>query len=941
MVPQIWPKCLTPVLRVPLESAPSAFRWEPKAKIIMATILVIVESPTKAKTLRKFLAGLPDKYLVESSVGHVRDLPHGADEIPAKYKGEKWASLGVKVDEDFEPLYVVRGDAKKRIADLRKQLKGVDELLLATDEDREGEAISWHLLELLKPKVPFKRMVFHEITKSAVNDALAETRELDTSLVEAQETRRVLDRIYGYEVSPILWRKIKPKLSAGRVQSIAVRMVVERERDRMKFCSAEFWDLSATFSAGDGAFAAKLNSLEGKRIAAGRDFDPDTGQLTDDAKGKVALLSAEGAKDLESQLGSSNFEIQSADEKPVSRKPAAPFITSTLQQEGSRKLGFDAKRTMRAAQKLYENGFITYMRTDSVTLSDLAIEQTRARITEAFGPEFLPDKSRYYKSKVKNAQEAHEAIRPAGDPPPLPELVKSKLGGDEARLYELIWKRTLASQMTDAIGRRMTLRVSGKVEDNRELVFQATGTVWDKPGFLRAYVEGSDDPSAALSDKETILPPVKVGQSLGLDALSAEEHHTTPPARLTEASLVKYMEEEGIGRPSTYASIIDTIQYRGYVFKKSSALVPTFTAFAVMRLMETSFEALVDFKFTRELEDQLDAISRGEAERVPYLKSFYFGNGRPGLKQMLENVMENVDAKEINTIPLGVNEEGEIVVARVGKFGPYVQCDEQSASIPDGICPDELTVPIAMKLIADKALGDEPIGIDPESTLPVYLKSGRFGPYVRLGDQEEGSKEKPKMVSLLKDMKMEDVDLPMALRLLTLPRTLGVDENGDDVIARLGRYGPYITRLKDSRSLKDEDNLLEIELPRALVLLAEPRVARGRAQPKMLHTYGELKELDGLELKILDGRYGPYVTDGEFNGSLPKDEADKPTEFSLARALDVLAAAKERKGRKKKTKKKATKKKATKKKVTKKKATKKKATSKKAASADGSEDSGE
>lgn len=915
------------MLRVPLESAPSARRWEPKAAIPMSKILVIVESPTKAKTLRNFLKGLPDKYLVESSVGHVRDLPHGADEIPAKYKGEKWASLGVKVDEDFEPLYVVRGDAKKRIADLKKKLKEVDLLLLATDEDREGEAISWHLLELLKPKVPFKRMVFHEITKSAINEALSQTRELDTSLVEAQETRRVLDRIYGYEVSPILWRKIKPKLSAGRVQSIAVRMVVERERDRMKFCSAEFWDLSATFSTGAGAFSAKLNSLDGKRVAAGRDFDPDTGQLTKDAKGKVVLLSAEGAKELESQLGSSKFEIQSADEKPVSRKPAAPFITSTLQQEGSRKLGFDARRTMRAAQKLYENGFITYMRTDSVTLSDLAIEQTRARITEVFGDEFLPDKPRTYKSKVKNAQEAHEAIRPAGDPPPHPDAVKSKLGGDEGRLYELIWKRTLASQMKDAVGRRMTLRVGGRVKDNTDVVFQATGTVWDQPGFLRAYVEGTDDPSAALSDKETVLPPVKVGQALGLDALAAEEHHTTPPARLTEASLVKYMEEEGIGRPSTYASIIDTIHKRGYVFKKSAALVPTFTAFAVVRLMEESFNELIDLKFTRDLEDQLDAISRGEAKRVPYLKSFYFGNGRPGLKRLLENVMETVDAKEINTIPLGVNDEGEGVVARVGKFGPYVQCGEKSASIPDGVCPDELTVSVALKLIEDKALGDEPIGTDPESKLPVYLKSGRFGPYVRLGDQEEGSKEKPKMVSLLKDMKMEDVDLPLALRLLSLPRILGKDEAGEDVVARLGRYGPYVTRLKDSRSLKDIDSVLEIDLERALQLLAEPRTARGRQQPKVLHTYGEIKELDGVELRILDGRYGPYVTDGEDNGSLPK-EAGEPKDFPLDRALDLLAAAKERKGRKKKPKK--AKKKAKKKKTVKKKASKKKPGKKKA-----------
>ena len=894
----------------------------------MGKILVIVESPTKAKKLTEYLKGLPDQYVVQSSVGHIRDLPSSSAEIPAKVKKEPWARVGINVEEDFAPLYVVRGDSRKRINELKALLKEVDLLLLATDEDREGEAISWHLLEVLKPQVPVKRMVFHEITKTKIREALAETRELDDSLVEAQETRRIVDRLYGYEVSPILWRKVKPKLSAGRVQSVATRMVVERERERMRFVSAEYWDLTGTFSADEGSFSAKLNSFEGKPIASGKDFEAETGRLTAKADGKVALLSAQDARSLEEQLGHSTFSVISAEEKPTSRRPPAPFITSTLQQEAGRKLNFEARRTMRAAQRLYENGFITYMRTDSVVLSDLALQQARQQIEETFGPEFLhPGGPRFYKGKVQNAQEAHEAIRPAGDPtPPHPDLVHSKLGGDEGRLYELIWKRTLACQMADAKGRRMTLRVGGEVEGGKEAVFQATGTVWDQPGFLRAYVEGSDDPEAALSDKETVLPPVEVGQPLGLDALSAEEHHTTPPARLTEASLVKALEEKGIGRPSTYASIIDTIQRREYVFKKGSALVPTFTAFAVVSLMEQNFGELIDEGFTRQMEESLDEISRGERERLPYLKSFYFGGERAGLKALLEKVGDEVDPRLVNTIPLGVDAAGEAVVARVGRYGPYVQSGERRASVPDLTCPDELTVARAIQLLEDSAKGDEPLGVDPATDKPVYLKSGRFGPYVQLGDPEEGSKKKPKMVSLLRGMTMEQVDLQLALRLLELPRSLGNNPDGEEVLARVGRYGPYLTCGTESRSLKDPDNVLDITLERALQVLAEPKAGRGRQQATALHSYGEVEALDGVELKVMNGRYGPYITDGEVNASLPKT-VDDPTAYPLEDALELLAAARERKG-KKKAKKKATKKKATKKKAAKKKATKKKATKK-------------
>jgi DNA topoisomerase-1 len=864
----------------------------------MGKYLVIVESPTKAKTLKKFLG---KDYIVESSVGHIRDLPAKAAEIPAKYKGEPWARLGVNVDDSFQPLYIVRPESRKKIKDLKALLGGVEKLLLATDEDREGEAISWHLLEVLKPTVPVERMVFHEITKPAILAALQDTRKVDVNLVQAQESRRIIDRLYGYEVSPTLWRKIGPRLSAGRVQSVATRMVVERERARMRFVSAEYWGLEATFGTPrDETFTARLATYDGKRVASGKDFDPDTGKLR---RSDVHLLDAPGAAILRGQLGSESFSVLSAEEKPFTRKPAPPFITSTLQQEGNRKLRFDARRTMRAAQRLYENGHITYMRTDSVVLSELAVEQMRQVVADTYGAEYLPAEPRRYKGKVQNAQEAHEAIRPAGEALATPEEIKRKLGDDEARLYDLILTRTLACQMRDARGRRMVLKVSGKAGAH-EVVFQANGNVIDFAGFLRAYVEGSDDAAEALAERETILPAVAQGEPLKLAELSAEESRTVPPARLTEASLVKALEESGVGRPSTYASIIDTIQRRGYTFKKGTALVPTFTAFAVVTLMERHLSELIDTGFTARMEERLDAISRGEQESVPYLRAFYLGNGDPGLKALLEDQRETIDAREVNTIPIGSDDEGRAIVVRVGRYGPYVQRGETTAPIPDETCPDELTVAYSSELLAAKEAGERPIGLQPDSGLPIYIKSGRYGPYVQLGDADPDG-DKPKMVSLLKDMTPESVDLDTALALLTLPRTLGQDEHGVDIVAHNGRYGPYIVRGSDTRSLAPDDDLLTVDVPRALELLAqEAKGRRGRRAPAPIRVFENVEELGGADVKLFEGRYGPYVSDGEVNASLPRDMQD-PNTLTIAHALELLDVQREKKGKKKaKTKKK-------------------------------------
>lgn len=899
----------------------------------MSKTLVIVESPTKAKTLRKFLG---KDYVVESSVGHIRDLPANAAEIPAKYKKEAWSRLGVDVENDFQPLYIVQPEKKKKIAELKALLKGVDRVLLATDEDREGEAISWHLVEVLQPKVPYKRMVFHEITKSAILEALEDTREIDSDMVQAQESRRILDRLYGYEVSPILWRKIKPRLSAGRVQSVATKILVDRERARMRFIAAEYWDLSASFTptTGEGKgkeFDARLTTLRDKRIASGKDFDPDTGQLKRD---DVELLSAKDATDLKARLDNGTFKILSAEEKPFSRSPAPPFTTSTLQQEGNRKLRFDAKRTMRAAQRLYENGFITYMRTDSVTLSKTAIELARNAVTETYGAEFLPDAPRIYKGKSANAQEAHEAIRPAGEVVAPVEEIQRTLGADEGKVYELIWKRTLSCQMKDANGRRMVLKV-GDADGQVQAVFQANGSVIDFPGFLRAYVEGSDDPDAALAERETILPPVAQGDDVKAKSIQAEEHHTSPPARLTEATLVKTLEEEGIGRPSTYASIIDTILRRDYTFKKGSALVPSFTAFAVVSLMEQHMGHLIDPSFTAKMESSLDAISRGDDEMLPYLKKFYETgvDANPGLRPMLDLKADDIDPRTVCSIAIGTSSKGEDLIVRVGRYGPFIQCGESTAPIPAETAPDEVTTAFAEALIEAKAKGDEPLGVDPETSLPIFVKTGRYGPYVQLGEAGDG-KEKPKMVSLLKGMTVDDVDLEVAMALASLPRNLGTDEAGVDILAYNGRYGPYIKRGADTRSLTAEDHLLKITKERALELLAQEKQGRGRtAAPEPMKVFKDVKDLDGGEIKLFKGRYGPYVSDGEVNASLPRD-MENPEGITEAHALELLAVQREKKGKKKakkKVAKKAAKKTAKKaaKKTTKKASASKKSTSKK------------
>lgn len=906
----------------------------------MSKTLVIVESPTKARTLKKYLGS---DYIVESSVGHIRDLPANAAEVPAKLKGEAWSRLGVNVEEDFQPLYIVRPEKKAKIKELKDSLKEVDRLLLATDEDREGEAISWHLLEVLKPDVKVERMVFHEITKKAIMEATQNTREVDLNLVEAQESRRIVDRLYGYEISPTLWRKIKPRLSAGRVQSVAVRMLVERERARMRFVEAEYWDLSAVFESKEGkSFEARLTTVDGQRVAAGKDFDPDTGKLL--KKRDVLHLDKGASEALRQGIAKGTFEVISAEEKPFTKRPAAPFTTSTLQQEGGRKLRFEAKRTMRAAQRLYENGYITYMRTDSVVLSEAAIDLARSAVKDLYGAEYLPREPRHYQGKVKNAQEAHEAIRPAGDEVATTEAVRKHLGPDEAKLYELIRMRTLASQMKDAKGRRMVVKVAVEHE-GRQVVFQASGSVIDFPGFLRAYVEGEEDADGALGGDEKVLPPLEQGDRVQAQELRCEEHRTTPPARLTEASLVKALEESGIGRPSTYASIIDTIQNRNYSFKKGTALVPTFTAFAVTALLEQHFTNLVDAAFTAQMEEQLDAIARGEGGRIEYLRSFYEGNGNPGLKPLVEQSIEKIDPRTICTIPLGEDTDGVPVEVRVGRYGPFLSCGDDSAPLPDDICPDEVDLAFALERIEAKKRGADPIGSHPDNDEPVYVKTGRFGPYVQLGDGEDG--EKPKMVSLLKGMDPENLDLKTALQLLDLPRVVGQDDDGVDIMAYNGRYGPYIKRGDDTRSLSAEDNLLTLERKRAMELLAQEKPGRGgRRTPKPIKTFENVPELEGGNIQLLEGRYGPYVTDGEVNASLPKganvDELTVTLAIELLEARRAKGGVKKRKKKaakkpaaKKKTTKKATTKAASKKKASKKTASKKKAakkTTKKAAS---------
>ena len=862
--------------------------------------LVIVESPAKARTISKFLGS---DFTVEASIGHIRDLPQGAKEVPEQYKGESWAYLGVNVEDGFVPIYVIPAEKKKQVAKLRSALKDVDELYLATDEDREGEAISWHLHEVLKPKVPVYRLVFHEITEEAIRKALNNPREIHDGLVKAQETRRILDRLYGYEVSPLLWRKIGRGLSAGRVQSVAVRLIVQRERERAAFVSASYWDLLGTFATQDSAqFDAALISVQGRRVPTGKDFDSRTGQLKDT---KLLLLDQQQAAELAERLAQARFRVSSVEEKPYTTRPAPPFTTSTLQQEANRKLGFTARRTMTVAQSLYENGYITYMRTDSTSLAQVAIEAARDLVRSEYGESFLPDQPRVYSSKVRNAQEAHEAIRPAGHPFRKPESLRSELDHDQFRLFDLIWKRTIASQMADARGHRTTIVLEGDGAN-----FQVSGKTIDFPGFLRAYVEGSDDPQAELADREVILPKVVVDQTITCRNLETKGHETQPPARYSEASLTRALEDLGIGRPSTYASIIDTIQAREYVFKRGNALVPSWTAFSVIRLLEQHLGNLVDYEFTAQMEDYLDSISRRESQQIDYLHDFFFGKDSPGLKQRIEAKIKEVDAREISRFPLGKPSSGEHqdeVYLRVGKFGPFLEQSDRRASLPHNMPPDELTLTKALELLDRESTEDEPLGVCPDTGKPVYLKNGRFGPYVQLGSPDE--KEKPKNASLMKGMTPEEVDLPLALRLLSLPRTLGQHpESNEPVVAQNGRFGPYVKCGSETRSLPDDLSPLDVTLPQALELLATPKT-RGRSAAtakEPLRTLGQ-SPVTEQPVRLLDGRYGPYVTDGTTNASLPKDAV--PSEVSLDFALQLLATrAAEKPATKRKAAKKSTKK---------------------------------
>ena len=852
--------------------------------------LVIVESPAKARTIAGYLG---KGYVVESSIGHIRDMPDKAAEIPTKYRNEAWARLGVDVDHDFEPLYVVNSDKKQQVSKLKQLLKNADELYLATDEDREGEAIAWHLKEELKPRVPTRRMVFHEITPEAIARAVANPGEIDQGLVEAYQTRRVLDRLYGYEVSPVLWKKVMPQLSAGRVQSVAVRLVVDRERERIAFRPAQYWDLEAEFAKIQtetlaendvDRFTATLVSVDGRRVAQGRDFS-SIGELRSAEGNGSAVLHLDGnaAAALAGRLAASSFAVKSVERKPYTRKPYAPFRTTTLQQEASRKLGFSAKYTMSIAQRLYENGHITYMRTDSVTLSQTALNAARTQARQLYGAEYVPDQPRIYDSKVKNAQEAHEAIRPAGDSFKTPP--QAGLSGDELRLYDLVWKRTVASQMKDATGESVSVRVAGRSSSNEEAEFGASGKIINFYGFLKAYVEGADD-DAERDDSQRRLPPLAEREALRVveDSLKPAEHATRPPARYTEATLIKELEDREIGRPSTYASIIGTILDRGYVFKKGSALVPSFVAFAVVTLLERHFAHLVDYEFTARMEDALDDIAAGEAERVPWLRRFYFGaDGEEGLKEMVSDLSE-IDARDVSSFPLA----GTDIVVRVGRYGPYLERDGQRVNVPEGTAPDELTPEFAEELLS-RPSGDKILGTDPESGKTIVAKAGRFGPYVtEVLDEDAPASAKPHTASLLKSMDLDSVTLDDAVRLLTLPRTLG-EVDGEPVTVQNGRYGPYVKRGSESRSLESEDQLFTVTLDEAKALLAQPkprgRAARAAAAPP-LKELGE-DTASGKPIVLREGRFGPYVTDGETNASLRK--GDTIESITPQRAIELLA----------------------------------------------------
>jgi len=845
-------------------------------KSLAGKTLVIVESPTKAKTIRKFLG---KEFIVESCMGHVRDLPQSAKDIPEKVKKQKWASLGVDVDHDFEPVYCVPKNKLKIVKELKEKLSEASTLYLATDEDREGESISWHLLETLKPKVPYKRMVFHEITKDAIHKALKDVRGIDFNLVKAQEARRILDRLVGYTISPLLWKKVAYGLSAGRVQSVAVKLLAERELERFKFKKSQYWDLQGKNEKDKVSFETKLNSYKAKRIASGKDFDSATGELLREKKNEVLHLNAEAAGKLLNELQNQSWKTTDVEEKPFSRKPAAPFITSTLQQEANRKLGLSAREAMQVAQSLYEQGFITYMRTDSTFLSTEALESARARILDLYGKEYLPDTARTYEGKkAKGAQEAHEAIRPSGANFSTPD--ETGLKGPQYKLYELIWKRTMASQMVNS--RQNQVGVKFQVGD---AVFSASGMTIEFPGFLRAYVEGSDDEQGSLDEREVRLPDLKVGDVIKCLSLAVSEHETKPPARFTDASLVQTMEKEGIGRPSTYAAVISTIIDRGYAKRMANALTPTFTAMVVAKLLEKHLPQYVDLGFTSSMEKSLDDIADGDLDEKKYLKSVYFGE--KGLLKQVESQEKKIDPDEARSIHF----EGlKGLSFRVGRYGAYVSRtekngDEVSASLPEAQSPADITREIVDKLIDQKINGSDALGVDPKTKQKIYVLTGRYGPYVQLGEAT-GDDAKPKRVSIPPQMPVESVGLVQALELLQLPKTLGSHPGtGKEVKAGLGRFGPYIVHDGDFRSIPKTDNLFEISFERALELLSQPKKGRGKAAP--IKELGKHPE-SGDDVAVYSGKYGPYIKSGKFNVSVP--ETIKPEEVTMAQAVELLAS---------------------------------------------------
>ena len=853
----------------------------------MGTKLVIVESPAKARKIGSFLG---DEYVVEASVGHIRDLPQRAADIPKEFKKFAWAKEGVNIEEEFAPLYVINPDKKSKVAELKELMKDADELILATDEDREGEAIAWHLIEVLRPKIPVRRMVFHEITKDAIVKAAKETRDLDYRLVDAQETRRVLDRLYGYRLSPVLWKKVMPRISAGRVQSVATRLIVERERERMAFISSSWWDLAAACEAG---FSARLLSLNGKRVAATNDFDANGG-IKDKSAANILLLDEAGARELVQSLQGQALIVKSLEESPRTERPKPPFTTSTMQQDAGSRLGWGAQLTMRIAQRLYENGYITYMRTDSVTLSSASIAAARSSAQALYGKEFVPATPRVYEGKTKNAQEAHEAIRPAGESFRTPGELAPELSRDEFALYDLIWKRTIASQMSDAKKQQMRVDFDVKSKSGEDAIFRANGSVITFAGFLAAY-EDIVEEKADVEDTDRRLPAMSVGEKIKVNEYSCEGHETKPPARYTEPTLVKKLEELGIGRPSTFASIMQTIQDRGYVAKRGRALVPTFLAFSVTGLLEQHFTKLIDYEFTASMEEDLDRIANGDEERVAWLTKFFYGTeNNPGLADLSAD-LGAIDAQAINTMKMG-----DDIEIRVGRFGAYLQQgqgdDRKFANIPEQMAPDELTLPVAIELLA-KPSGERKLGVDPETGLEVIAKSGRFGAYITevFPEEvvEEGAKKKrkkkdapkPKTASLLSTMSLDTVDLSDALRLLSLPRTLGTYQ--DDVITvQNGRYGPYMKHGADSRTLTSEDQLFSIGLEEAIEIYKQPKVRRRGVAKPPLKELGKDPQTQ-REVIVKDGRFGVYVTDGETNATLRRGDAVEL--LTLERALELLA----------------------------------------------------